>query len=75
MSNYTEDQIIEALFQGETIDTLKHNLGLSIEEISKALESTDLVVCPECETISNIGGLIGEFTNDCPVCGHQVLKG
>lgn len=72
MSN---DQIIEALFQGETIGALKHNLGLTAEEINGALSSTDLVVCSKCETVSNIGGLIGEHTNDCPVCGHQVLKG
>jgi uncharacterized paraquat-inducible protein A len=68
-------QIIEALFQGETIETLKHNLGLTVEEINEALSNTDLVVCPHCETVSNIGGLIGEFTNDCPVCGTQILKG
>lgn len=72
MSN---DQIIEALFQGETIEALKHNLGLTVDEINGALSNTDLVVCPHCETVSNIGSLIGEFTNDCPKCGHQALKG
>lgn len=31
------------------------------------------VMCPHCGEVSNIGGLIGPKTNDCPRCGKPVL--
>lgn len=67
------DQILSSLFNGETVNTLKDKLGLSVIEINDAMRGTDLVVCPHCLTVSNIGGLVGEQTNDCPVCGYSVL--
>jgi len=38
------------------------------EEISE-----DDVICPHCGFITNIGGLIGETTDDCPKCGGRIL--
>ena len=35
---------------------------------------SDQVTCPHCGEISNIGGLIGTNTNDCPKCGKPVLE-
>jgi len=67
------DQLLSALFNGETVDTLKDKLGLSVTEINDAIKGTDLVVCPHCLTVSNIGSLVGESTNDCPVCSYTVL--
>lgn len=69
------NQMLSALFDGETINSLTQKLGLSIDEINGALSNTDLVACPKCETLSNIGSLVGEHTNDCPKCGTQILKG
>jgi predicted RNA-binding Zn-ribbon protein involved in translation (DUF1610 family) len=34
---------------------------------------TDLVTCPHCGEVSDIGGLVGPDTNDCPRCGKAVL--
>lgn len=34
----------------------------------------DYVTCQHCGEVSNIGGLIGPNTNDCPKCGHPVLN-
>jgi endogenous inhibitor of DNA gyrase (YacG/DUF329 family) len=34
---------------------------------------SDFVTCPHCGEISNLGGLIGVNTNDCPRCGKPVL--
>jgi len=67
------DQILSALFNGETVNTLKDKLGLSVAEINGAMRGTDLVVCPHCLTVSNIGALVGESTNDCPVCSYSIL--
>jgi uncharacterized paraquat-inducible protein A len=47
---------------------------LSELEINDALKNTDLVVCPHCQLVSNIGGLVGESTNDCPKCGYTILQ-
>ena len=33
----------------------------------------DDVTCPHCGEVSNIGGLVGPNTNDCPKCGEPVL--
>ena len=33
----------------------------------------DFVTCPHCEEVTDIGGLIGKHTNDCPRCGHPAL--
>jgi uncharacterized paraquat-inducible protein A len=68
------DQIISALFVGETVENIKKSLGLSELEINNALKNTDLVVCPHCQLVSNIGGLVGESTNDCPKCGYTILQ-
>ena len=35
---------------------------------------SDYVTCPHCGEVSNIGGLIGPNTNNCPKCGHPVLN-
>lgn len=35
---------------------------------------SDNVRCHHCGEVSNIGGLIGPNTNDCPKCGHPVLN-
>lgn len=70
-----EDKILSALFVGETVGSITEKLGLTIDEINQSLTNTDLVVCSKCATVSNIGSLIGEYTNDCPVCGAQILKG
>jgi hypothetical protein len=34
---------------------------------------TDFVNCPHCGATSNIGGLVGQTTDDCPKCGEPVL--
>jgi len=68
------DQIISALFVGETVENIKKTLGLSELEINNALRNTDTVICPHCHLVSNIGGLVGESTNDCPKCGYSILK-
>ena len=34
----------------------------------------DFVTCPHCGEISNIGGLVGQTTDDCPKCGKSVLE-
>jgi len=34
---------------------------------------SDFVTCPHCGELSNLGGLIGVNTNDCPRCGKPVL--
>ena len=33
----------------------------------------DLITCPHCEEVTDIGGLIGEHTNDCPRCGRPAV--
>lgn len=33
----------------------------------------DMVTCPHCGEITHIGGLIGEYTDDCPRCGTNVF--
>jgi uncharacterized paraquat-inducible protein A len=68
------DQILSALLIGETVENIKKMLGLSELEINNALINTDLVACPHCQLVSNIGGLVGESTNDCPECGHTILQ-
>ena len=68
------DQILSALFIGETIENIKKMLGLSALEINNALRYTDTVVCPHCHLVSNIGGLVGKSTDDCPKCGYTILK-
>lgn len=35
---------------------------------------TDFVTCPHCGEISNLGGLVGQTTDDCPKCGKSVLE-
>lgn len=35
----------------------------------------DEVQCPHCDYVCDIGGLIGETTDDCPKCGGRVLGG
>ena len=70
----TSDQILSALFIGETVENIKKMLGLSELEINNALKNTDLVVCPHCHLVSNIGSLVGESTNDCPKCGYTILQ-
>lgn len=37
------------------------------------MANDDFVSCPHCGHEVNYGGLIGEFTNDCPKCGKPVL--
>lgn len=69
-----EDQLLASLFIGETITTIKEKLGLSINEINNSLINTDLVVCPNCLIIQSINGLIGDLTNNCPICNSKVLK-
>ena len=39
------------------------------------LDDDDHVTCPHCGEVTHIGGLIGEYTDDCPRCGKQVLSG
>ena len=34
---------------------------------------TDLITCPHCHEVTEIGRLIGEHTNDCPRCGRPAL--
>lgn len=68
------DQIISALFVGETVESIKKALGLSVLEINNALKYTDTVICAHCHTVSHIGSLVGELTNDCPKCGYSILK-
>ncbi len=68
------DQIISSLFVGETVENIKKMLGLSESEINNSLKNTDTVICPHCHLVSNIGGLVGESTNDCPKCGYSILK-
>lgn len=67
------DQILSALFNGETVNTLKDKLGLSVTEINEAMQGTNLVACHHCLTVSNVGSLVGKHTNDCPVCGYSIL--
>lgn len=69
------DKILSMLFEGETVQTITRSLGLTFKDIEGALKDTDSVICPHCETITHIGGLIGPSTNDCPVCGYSILKG
>ena len=33
----------------------------------------DFINCPHCGATSNIGGLVGQTTDDCPKCGEPVL--
>jgi len=40
---------------------------------TKNKEDSDMIMCPHCGEISNIGGLIGPTTDDCPKCGKRVL--
>jgi uncharacterized paraquat-inducible protein A len=68
------DQIISALFVGETVENIEKMLGLSALEINNALKYTDTVICAHCHTVSHIGSLVGESTNDCPKCGYSILK-
>ena len=35
---------------------------------------SDNITCQHCGEMSNIGGLIGPNTNDCPKCAHPVLN-
>ena len=70
----TKDQLLSALFAGETVSNIKKSLGLSTLEINSAIVGMDIVVCPHCDTVSHIGGLVGESTNDCPKCGYSILK-
>ena len=69
-----EDQLLSSLFIGETVTTIKEKLGLSVNEINNSLINTDLVVCPNCQIIQSINGLIGDLTNNCPICNSKVLK-
>jgi DNA-directed RNA polymerase subunit RPC12/RpoP len=69
-----EDQLLASLFVGETVTTIKEKLGLSVNEINNSLINTDLVVCPNCQIIQSINGLIGDLTNNCPICNSKVLK-
>jgi hypothetical protein len=69
-----EDQLLACLFIGETVTTIKEKLGLSVNEINNSLINTDLVVCPNCLIIQSINGLIGDLTNNCPICNFKVLK-
>ena len=69
-----EDQLLASLFIGETVTTIKEKLGLSVNEINNSLINTDLVVCPNCLIIQSINGLIGDLTNNCPICNSKVLK-
>jgi nonstructural protein NSm len=69
-----EDQLLAFLFVGETVITIKEKLGLSVNEINNSLINTDLVVCPNCQIIQSINGLIGDLTNNCPICNSKVLK-
>jgi DNA-directed RNA polymerase subunit RPC12/RpoP len=69
-----EDQLLASLFIGETVTTIKEKLGLSVNEINNSLINTDLVVCPNCQIIQSINGLIGDLTNNCPICNSKVLK-
>ncbi len=69
-----EDQLLASLFIGETVTTIKEKLGLSVNEINNSLINTDLVVCPNCLIIQSINGLIGDLTNNCPICNAKVLK-
>jgi uncharacterized paraquat-inducible protein A len=68
------DQIISALFVGETVENIKKSFGLSELEINNALRNTDTVICPHCHLVSNIGSLVGESTDDCPKCGYTILQ-
>lgn len=51
------------------------NLGkLQFIDVGENLElNGDEVKCPHCGEVSNIGGLIGPTTDDCPRCGERVL--
>jgi len=68
------DQILSALFVGETIESIGKALGLSALEINNALKYTDTVICAHCHTVLHIGSLVGESTDDCPKCGYTILK-
>jgi uncharacterized paraquat-inducible protein A len=68
------DQIISALFVGETVENIKKSFGLSELEINNSLRNTDTVICPHCHLVSNIGSLVGESTDDCPKCGYTILQ-
>ena len=70
-----DDQILSMLFEGETLHNITQSLGLNFKDVEDALKDTDSVICRHCETITHIGGLIGPSTNDCPFCGHSILKG
>ena len=68
----TDQEILTALFDGETVDSLKTSLGLTVTEINTVLHNTDFVVCNHCHSIENISGLIGTNTNQCPKCGYTI---
>ena len=68
------DQILSALFVGETVENIEKSLGLSALEINNALRYTDTVICSHCHLVSNINSLVGESTNDCPKCGYTILQ-
>ena len=37
------------------------------------IEMIDAVKCPHCGEVTDIGGLVGPNTNDCPKCGKPAL--
>lgn len=62
-------EVHAADFYEESVGDWEHIEDSFFQEISD-----DDVICPHCGYECDIGGLIGQHTNDCPKCGKTILE-